>query len=100
MGGVPCAWIVFTAREEGEDVPSAAGFAFDRVQATLRGEAWVELESSRIRLLRLEDDVRVAFRRRGIDQRLRYVSRLQLAWREEADPPGEWADGSERFGKR
>jgi len=109
LGGVPCAWVVFTAREEGEAVPSALGFAFDRVSATLRGEAWIELETSRIRLLRIEDEMRLAYRRGTADQgaevhRLRYVSRLQLealdgegAPTERAD---EWADGTERFGKR
>jgi len=105
VGGVACAWIVFDARVDGEGVQSAAGFAFERVLATLRGEAWVELESSAIRLLQLEDDVRVSFRRAGPDgapselHRMRHSSRLRLELREERETP-TWADGSERFGSR
>ena len=103
--GVACAWIVFDGRVEGEDVPSSAGFAFERVLATLRGEAWVELESSEIRLLTLEDDVRVSFQRgdpRGASteqHRLRHSTRLRLE-RRESQEAATWADGSERFGPR
>ena len=105
VDGVACAWIVFDGRVEGEHVPSAAGFAFERVLATLGGEAWVELESSEIRLLRLEDDVRVSFLRgdpRGASSeqhRLRHSTRLRLE-RREPKPAATWADGSERFGPR
>ena len=103
--GIPCAWIVFDGRVEGEGVPSAAGFAFERVLATLRGEVWVELESSEIRLLHLEDEVRVSFQRAdlrgdpGERHRLRHSTRLRL---ERRDPHevATWADGSERFGWR
>jgi hypothetical protein len=103
--GIPCAWIVFDGRVEGEGVPSAAGFAFERVLATLRGEAWVELESSEIRLLHLEDDVRVSFQRAdargspGELRRLRHSTRLRLERREPEAAP-TWVDGSERFGSR
>ena len=104
LEGVPCAWVVFTAREEGEDLPSAAGFRFERVKADLHGEAWIELETSRIRRLRIEDDVRAAYQRRRPDQRLeshrlRYRGHLELELLD-GPPAGEWADGSERFGKR
>jgi hypothetical protein len=103
--GIPCAWIIFDGRVEGENVPSAVGFSFERVLATLRGEAWVELASSEIRLLHLEDDVRASFQRAdargdpGELHRLRHATRLRLERRE---PHGvaNWADGSERFGRR
>ena len=105
VDGAPCAWIVFDGRVEGESVPSAAGFAFERVLATLRGEAWVELEGSEIRLLHLEDDVRVSFRRAdprgdpGELRRLRHSTRLRLELRE-PQQTATWVDGSERFGPR
>jgi hypothetical protein len=105
LEGVPCAWIVFDGRVEGEGVPSAAGFAFERVLATLRGEAWVALESSEIALLHLEDDVRVSFERAGAPgaagevHRLRHSTRLRLE-RREAREAATWADGRERFGRR
>jgi len=105
VDGIPCAWIVFDGRVEGEGVPSAAGFLFERVLASLRGEAWVELETSEIRLLRLEDDVRVSFRRgsapdtAGEEHRLRHSGRLRLE-RHDPQQSATWADGSERFGQR
>ena len=105
LDGVACAWLLLRGKLEGEQVPSAAGFAFDRVFARLEGEAWVELETSRIRLLRLEDEVRVAYTRgrppgRVVEHRMRHRTQLRLELRDPAARPREWADGSERFGAR
>jgi hypothetical protein len=103
--GVSCAWILFRAKEDGEDVPSAAGFAFERVTASLSGEAFVELETSRIRRLVLHDEIRAAYTRGAepgpvSNHRLRHKSRLVLTLRDPDENPREWEDGSPRFGRR
>ena len=105
LDGVPCAWLLLHAELEGEEVPSAAGFAFDRVRVRLEGQAWVELETSHIRLLTLEDEVRVAYTRgaapgRITRHRLRHRTLARLELRDPAARPREWSDGSERFGPR
>jgi hypothetical protein len=100
--GVPCAWILFRAEENGYDVPSAAGFEFERVVATLEGEAWVELASSRVRRLVLEDEIRASYSTGAApgpvsNHRLRHKSRLLLTLRDPDENPSKWQDGSERF---
>jgi hypothetical protein len=105
LGGVPCAWILFSGGYDGERVKSAAGFEFDQVVASLRGEAFVELETAQVRLLRMDDEIRVVYTigtppapRRA--QRLRHRAQLQLERRADGDDPETWTDGSERFGPR
>lgn len=104
IGGAPVAWLRLQASREAEDVPSASGFRFDRVRASLQGHAWVDLETSRVRRLVLEDDLRAAYTRsdqeRSITHRLRYKGRLLLERRDPTLRPQRWADGTERFGKR
>lgn len=105
LDGVPCAWLVFRSQVDGAGVPSAAGFRFDRVFATLEGEAWVELETSRIRLLKAQDEVRASYTRgsapgRVIEHRLRHRTRARLELRDPAAKPRDWADGRKRFGMR
>lgn len=104
VGGVPCAWILVGAELDETGVRSASGIVFDRAVASVKGEAWVEAGTSRVRRLVIEDDVRVAFERgsspEAIEERLRYRSRTIL---ERRDPPGDpprWADGTERFSGR
>jgi hypothetical protein len=105
LQGVPCAWIVFRSHIDGERVPSAAGFRFDRVLATLEGEAWVELETARIRLLEAHDEIRASYTRGRApapvtEHRLRHRTRARLERRDREAKPREWADGRERFGPR
>jgi hypothetical protein len=105
LDGVPCAWLVLRSHIDGEAVPSSAGFRFDRVLATLEGDAWVELETARIRLLEVHDEVRAAYTRGQApapvtQHRLRHRTRAQLQLRDREAKPREWADGSERFGPR
>ena len=104
LDGVPCALIVLRANKEGEDVPSASGFLFDRVQAKMSGSAWVELETSRVRRLILEDEVRVSLTRGQAPlvqkTRMRHATRMLLELRDPDVVPDTWADGSKRFGKR
>lgn len=105
LDGVRCAWILLRAEENREDVPSAAGFHFERVVASLSGAAWVDLATSRLQRLLLEDEIRAAYQR-GAEpapvstHRLRHRSRLLLELRDGQEKPGSWADGSERFGRR
>jgi hypothetical protein len=108
VDGVPCAWILFSAGHDGERVRSAAGFDFDRVVASLRGEAFVELESAQLRLLRLDDEIRAVYTIGAPPapvrtHRLRHRSQLRLE-RVTSGLPGageaSWADGSPRFGPR
>lgn len=105
LDAVPCAWVVFRSHIDGEEVPSAAGFAFDRVLATLEGEAWVELGSARIRLLEAHDEIRASYTRGRApapvtEHRLRHRTRARLELRDREAKPREWADGRERFGAR
>lgn len=102
--GVRAAWLVLEASREAEDVPSELGLRFDRVRATIEGHAWVDLETSRVLRLLLEDDVRASYTRgdeeRSVTHRLRYQGRLLLEARDPGAHPQKWADGSERFGER
>lgn len=102
IDGIRCAWILLEAEREGEDVPSAAGFTFDRVQASVKGEAFIELESSRLRRMVLFDESRAGYKKGKdpapiLEHRLRYKGRL-LIEAIEADPTRDkWADGKKRF---
>ncbi len=104
LDGVPCAFILLRASEDGEQIPSAAGFDFERVVATLSGSAWVELATSRVRRLVLEDEVRAEYSRgSGVGEkrhRLRHATRMLLELRDPEDEPETWKDGQERFGRR
>jgi hypothetical protein len=105
LDGVACAWIVFRAGEDAEGFPSAAGFEFERVVASLAGEAFVELETSRVRRLVLEDEIRAGYTTGGApgptaEHRLRHKSRLLLVLRDPEEEPDTWEDGSTRFGRR
>jgi len=105
LDGVACAWILFRAKEDAEGVPSALGFEFDRVVASLAGEAFVETETSRLRRLVLEDEIRTAYTRSGepgptAEHRFRHKSRLLITLRDPDSEPETWKDGSTRFGRR
>lgn len=104
VDGVPCALILLRAQAEGQDVTSETGLLFDRVLAKLSGSAWVELETSRVRRLVLEDEVRVALHRGKPpivqSTRMRHATRLLLEARDPESTRETWADGSSRFGKR
>lgn len=102
VDGVPCAWIRLESNADGYDYPSEAGFTFDRVRAELKGEAWIELETSRLRRMVILDESRAAYTRGTppgpvSTQRMRYKGRMLI---ELIDPDEEretWADGKERF---
>lgn len=99
--GVPCAWLHVDAELEAEDVKGLGAMVFGRVRARLQGEAWIELETSRIRLLQLEDDLRVSYARgEEVERRLRHRTKARLELRDPNATPAEWQDGSDRFGPR
>jgi hypothetical protein len=109
--GVPCAWILLSAEQDAERLRSASGFDFDRVVASVRGEAFVELDTARLRLLRLEDDIRAVYTLGAPPapvrtQRMRHRSQLRVETLERlpsappADKQASWADGRPRFGPR
>jgi hypothetical protein len=105
LDGVSCALIKLHAEERGAGVPSAAGFAFDRVNATLTGTAWIEVETSRLRRVVLEDAIRATWTggdglTTTTNYRARHESQLEIRLRNPADEPSHWADGSKRFGDR
>ena len=104
LDGVPCALILLRASEEGEGLKSATGLVFDRVAAKMTGSAWVDLATSRVRRMVIEDEVRVALHRGQApiiqSSRMRHATRLLLEARDPEEIPAVWADGSTRFGPR
>lgn len=104
LDGVPCALILLRASEDGEGIKSATGLVFDRVKAKMTGSAWVELETSRVRRMVIEDEVRVALSRGKAPiiqtSRMRHATRMLLEARDPDSSPESWADGTTRFGPR
>jgi hypothetical protein len=104
LDGVSCALIKLHAEERGAEVPSAAGFAFDRVNATLTGTAWIEVETSRLRRVVMDDAIRAIWTtgdgNAATTNRVRHESQLEIRLRDPADEPSHWADGTKRFGDR
>jgi len=105
LDGVNCALIQFHADERGAGVPNAAGFEFDRVNASVTGTAWIEVETSRLHRAVLEDAIRVTWTGNDglattTNYRVRHESKLEITLRDPEDKPKLWADGSKRFGER
>lgn len=102
LDGVPCALILLRANEDGENVKSATGLVFDRVLTKMSGSAWVELATSRVRRMVIEDEVRVAMSRGKAPiiqtSRMRHATRMLLEARDPDDTPDTWADNTKRFG--
>lgn len=104
LDGVPCALILLRAHQDAEQVRSATGLVFDRVLATMSGSAWVELATSRVRRMVIEDEVRASLSRGKAPMiqrsRMRHATRMLLEARDPDAKPETWADGSKRFGPR
>jgi hypothetical protein len=106
LDGRPCAWIVLRGGREGSDVMGETGIPFERVDAEIHGEAWVDLATARVRRYVLEEEVRAAYERRlardrGTRHRARHQGRLVLELLDPApEPDAPWADGTERFRRR
>jgi hypothetical protein len=100
--GVPCAMILLNARIDENKVTSVTGHAFDRVQATLNGTAWVELENSLVRRVVLTDQIRASWtdtRTLGTstEHRIEHKSKLVLALRDPDEKSDRWSDGTPKF---
>jgi hypothetical protein len=104
VDGVRCGHLSLEADLDQPDARSAAGFTFDRATARVKGEAWFELASRRVRRVRLDDDVRAAESRSvgkaSIETRYRYGGRGLLELARSADTVERWSDGAEPFGER
>jgi hypothetical protein len=104
LDGVRCGHLSLDASLDQQRYASAFGFEFDRATAKVRGEAWFELDSRRMRRVVIEDDVRASHSKSvdtaTMETRYRYTSRTTL---DLIRPPGtleHWSDGSEVFGVR
>lgn len=103
--GVRCAWLLLKANSNEENVPSSAGFSFDRVVTDLDGEAWIEVSTSRVRRMVVEDTIRAAYQQgkppaKVTVNRMRYRTRLFVEQRDPGEVPIKWEDGQERFDLR
>jgi hypothetical protein len=102
---VPCAMILFGARINENGVTSLTGHVFDRVQATLNGTAWVQLENSLVRRVVLNDRIRASWAdshnpMMTTEHRIEHTSKLVLALRDPDEKPSRWSDGTPRFDSR
>jgi hypothetical protein len=100
--GVPCAMILLDARISENGVTSVTGHTFDRVQATLNGTAWVELENSLVRRVVLTDQIRASWTdshnsRMATEHRIKHASKLVLALRDPDEKSKRWSDGTPKF---
>ena len=103
--GVSCAMILLAAHVDEYAVTSVTGHEFDRVQATLNGTAWVELENSLLRRVVLSDQIRASWTdardpRTGTERRIEHVSKLVLALRDRDAKSDRWSDGTAHFETR
>jgi hypothetical protein len=102
---VPCAMILLDARIDESGVTSLTGHAFDRVQATLTGTAWVQLENSLVRRVVLNDQIRAGWANSrnpmmAAEHRIDHKSKLVLALRDPDEKSDRWSDGTPRFESR
>ncbi|MCH7600059.1 MAG: hypothetical protein IH973_09895 [Myxococcales bacterium] len=103
--GVTCAMILINAHISENEITSTTGHKFDRVQATLNGTAWVELENSLVRRVVLSDQIRASWVDPGdpktaTEHRIQHTSKLVLALRDPNEKPDKWSDGAPRFNTR
>jgi hypothetical protein len=104
IGEATCAWILLRASLDQPEVRASGGQSFERVVATLRGAAWIDVSTAALVRLDLEEDVRAAYSRAeaagGTRQiRGRYRSHLRVDRTEGAQRDGTWANGSARFSR-
>jgi len=102
---VPCAMILLKARLDERAFTGLTGLEFDRVQATLNGTAWVELENSLVRRVVLNDRIRASWAdahnpRMTTEHRIEHTSKWVLALRDPDEKSDRWSDGSPQFNSR
>lgn len=104
IGEATCAWILLRASLDQPEVSASGGQSFERVVATLRGAAWIDVATAALVRLDLEEDVRAAYSRAdaagGSRQiRVRYGSHLRVDRTAGVTSNGTWENGSERFSR-
>jgi hypothetical protein len=102
---VPCAMILLNARISENGVTGFKGLEFDRVQATLSGAAWVELENSLVRRVVVSDQIRASWVDPGdpettTERRIQHTSKLELTLRDPDGKSKKWSDGTPHFDSR
>jgi hypothetical protein len=104
--GVPCAMILIDSHiDEKQGYAGVTGHRFDRVQATLSGTAWVELDTSIVRRVVLSDEISTSWTnasdpRSTIENRIDFSSKLVLSLRESDKKSVRWANGKRHFESR
>jgi hypothetical protein len=102
VGDVPCARVSIRAQRDDANTPSELGFTFEQVRLELGGDAWIELDTGLVRVLRVEDIAAVIYERKGTagtaaKMRSRYEARASLSRLDVKTTTEKWADGSKRF---
>ena len=77
----------------------------DELTATLTGTAWVDVETSRVRRMVVDDRIRISAHSPGdsnsiVHSRIQQENRLTLEMRDPTKKPRTWADESRRLGSR
>jgi hypothetical protein len=99
---VPCARVSIRAQRDEPNAKSELGFPLEQVRIELGGDAWIELGTGLVRLLRIEDIAAVAYERKGAGSmeakmRTRYETRASLQQLDVKTTTAKWADGTKRF---
>jgi hypothetical protein len=99
---VPCAMILLNASLNENAFMGLTGLEFDRVQASLEGTAWVELENSLVRRVVLSDQIRASWVGPGDPKtatayEIQHKSKLELALHDPNRKSKKWSDGTPRF---
>jgi hypothetical protein len=104
IDGVPCARVSLRGSRDDANAPSerGQGFLFDQIKVEYGGDAWIELETGLVRLLRVEDIAAVAYEHKGVGSvgaklRSRYETRASLQLLDVKTTTAKWADGTKRF---
>jgi hypothetical protein len=103
--GVPCAMILLDSHISENGFTGLMGREFDRVEATVKGKAWVELENSRVRRVLISDQIRARWKSPGApkmsaEHRIQHSSKLELALRDPDARAKKWSDGRPHFDGR
>jgi len=98
----PCAHVSMRAAMDQRELQTEAGMKFEEVRFSLAGDAWLDLRSGQVALMRIEDVSAVAHRTTAASTipkrvRMRYTSRSVLQRLGELPTETTWADGTKRF---
>jgi hypothetical protein len=101
---VPCARVSLRGQRDEANAPSelGLGLVFEQIRIEYGGDAWIELETGLVRMLRVEDIAAIAYERHGVGSvgakiRSRYETRATLQRLDVKTTTAKWADGTKRF---